>query len=228
MRWQFWAWILVAWPLSGGIAYLSVTTYREERTAIDTYHPVQARILQVELGERRETGRNARTQYWPFVSYVYHLDDKQYICNGVLPSETKGTSWWARGIADRFRIGETHTAYYDPVDPSRAFLVREIDLDAYAMFLAATFLFLAPFLEESGAAAKRADWLQARILNLIVVGVWLPVSVVVLGHFLVTMGAKANPNVFLYLVLAVGFCLFRLRAHFRVRRNLHPIEGVTP
>lgn len=97
-----------------------------------TFRPVEATIL--ESAVRDGPGRGAN--FYPHVRFAYIVDGTSYV------SSTYGSGGWTsereekpRAIAARYAVGTRHTAWYDPAEPARAVLVRELDWLALALAL---------------------------------------------------------------------------------------------
>ncbi len=77
---------------------------------------------------RVETVRGSKggTTYRPVVTYAYRVGDRMYHSSTVT-AVLESRSWsWAIGIASRYRPGASTTAYVNPKDPRRAFLVHDL------------------------------------------------------------------------------------------------------
>jgi hypothetical protein len=91
-----------------------------------TWHPVPATVM----GSTVEVihGNKGGVSYRPAVSYWYQQNGTQYVATGVTPLKF-GAGWkWAQTMAHRFTPGAQVTAYVDPHNPSRAFLVHQLDM----------------------------------------------------------------------------------------------------
>jgi hypothetical protein len=72
--------------------------------------------------EPRRAGRGG-VAYAPVVRYAYAVDSASYSASRVTVLDEASSRRWAEGIAARFRVGETVTAFYDPLHPGEAFLL---------------------------------------------------------------------------------------------------------
>jgi Protein of unknown function (DUF3592) len=71
-------------------------------------------------------GSKGGTTYRPVVTYAYRVGDRTYYSSTVTVI-LESRSWsWASGIAIRYRPGASTTAYVNPKDPRRAFLVHDL------------------------------------------------------------------------------------------------------
>lgn len=62
--------------------------------------------------------------YEPVVVYRYYVNDRAYTASRVTPLRMSRNGRCAHRIVAKYRKGATYTAYYDPADPSEAFLMR--------------------------------------------------------------------------------------------------------
>lgn len=70
-------------------------------------------------------GSKGGTSYRPVVSYSYRVEGRTYMSSSATVIRESRSSAWANGIANRFRYGNHVTAYVDPGDPTKAYLVHE-------------------------------------------------------------------------------------------------------
>jgi len=116
------SWGLMAAILAVFVA-IGLGLFGVEVRRVMTYEPVTARVLSTDI--RTVSGDKGNT-YAPVVRYEYSLGGSVYNADHVLPLSMSSSMRWAEGLRDRFRPGQTVTAYVSPTDPSRAFLIREV------------------------------------------------------------------------------------------------------
>src|SRR5262245_34312475 len=98
---------------------------------LTTYRPVEATVLSTRI----DAHRGKSTSYSPRVEYRYNVGGRQYVSSVVTPiSESSGHSW-AQGIINCYAPGGKTTAYCDPNDPAKAFLVHEYSFFPYMFML---------------------------------------------------------------------------------------------
>lgn len=114
--------VIFAVPLLFGLA-LGVWGLHVQHWKLRNYVPVQAVVLDVGLDS--ESSSRGGTVYEPMVRYEYQVRGRVYESRQVLPVEYRAGQKWAERLADRFKPGQTVTAYHHPDDPAQAFLVRE-------------------------------------------------------------------------------------------------------
>jgi hypothetical protein len=114
--------LLVGVGLAGAGGYL----WHDHNRAVETAEPTEATVTSSSVAVDRmgSDGPN----YRPDVTYEYAVDGNTYRSSNVFP--TPGRLWrsdrsWARDVVADYPEGETVTAYYDPDDPSQAFLVDD-------------------------------------------------------------------------------------------------------
>lgn len=103
--------------------------WMEQGERIDSYEQTEATVVSSDVDRRTSSTSEGGTSttYYPEVTYEYTVDGEAYQSENVMPGpgETgKGQRGWAEGIVEDHPEGETVTAYYDPEDPSNAFLVK--------------------------------------------------------------------------------------------------------
>jgi hypothetical protein len=102
----------------GGTA---IRLVRVARHRIETWRPVPATVQQIAV-ETRRAGRGGRA-YAPVVRYSYTVGGVAYSASRVTVLDEASSQLWAERIAARFHLGETVTAFYDPLHPGEAFLL---------------------------------------------------------------------------------------------------------
>lgn len=114
--------LLAGVGLAGAGGYL---WYDHDQT-VETAESTEATVVSSSVAVDRmgSDGPN----YRPDVTYEYTVDGESYRSSNVFP--TPGRLWrsdrsWARDVVADYPDGETVTAYYDPDDPSQAFLVAD-------------------------------------------------------------------------------------------------------
>jgi hypothetical protein len=100
------------------LAISGVQVYR-----IMTWQPAAATVMTSTVQAKR--GAKGGVTYQPQVSYWYRINGQEYVANGVTPITISGGRSWAQSITARFTPGAAVTAYVDPRDPTRAYVVRE-------------------------------------------------------------------------------------------------------
>jgi hypothetical protein len=117
--------VFVVFGLAFG-SFGGVALTREFRRLL-TWQPVQATVL----GTRVDTHTDSDgSTYSPVVTYRYFVDDRPYTSSRTLPINESRSGRWAHRIIERFAIGGTYTAWYDPAHPTEAFIVRAHSLVA--------------------------------------------------------------------------------------------------
>ncbi len=97
------------------------------------FQPIDATVLGKEVGQRRTSGGDLRE--YPVVEYEYDVGGERYSSDEVFlfPVNYKGN--WARRVIAPFNVGDRLLAFYDPNDPSDAYLLRDTTFAPYAFVL---------------------------------------------------------------------------------------------
>ena len=98
-----------------GGGYLWVSQNEE----IDTYEPVDATVVHSELGSSDDGSYHAA------ITYEYTVDGRTYESSNIFPGPGDSTGTDPQGLVDDHPEGASVTAYYDPANPSTAFLIQE-------------------------------------------------------------------------------------------------------
>ena len=102
-------------------AGVGATMVYHENRRLTAYRPVEATVIGTGVDEHRDSDGST---YEPVVVYRYYVNDRAYTASRVTPLRMRRNGRWAHRIVANYRKGATYTAYYDPADPSEAFLVR--------------------------------------------------------------------------------------------------------
>ncbi len=123
------AFAVFALPFLGLGIYMIRTGVRKGRISSrrDEFEPVRARVRSSELRKHTSTSGGGGVWWAPEIEYQYSVDGETYTSDSVWPGEDmSGTDRERREeIVDEYSEGEVVEAYYDPADPSVAFLENE-------------------------------------------------------------------------------------------------------
>jgi hypothetical protein len=100
---------------------IGATMLSRENRRLTTYRPVEATVLDTRVDEHRDSDGST---YEPVVVYRYYVNDRPYTASRVTPLKMSRSGRWASRVVAKYRTGATYTAYYDPAEPSEAFLMR--------------------------------------------------------------------------------------------------------
>lgn len=97
----------------------AVKKYRINRQR-DRFKPVQARVLKSEIN----SSHTGDTTYSEAIEYEYEVDNETFVSDSVNPGAdaNRNTERGARRYVEEYPEGATVEAFYDPEDPSVAFL----------------------------------------------------------------------------------------------------------
>ena len=101
--------------------YFGAVRLTREYRRLATWRPVQATVLGKRVDARIDSDGNT---YRPEVTYRYSVNDHTYTSTHTLPLNESRSGRWAYRVIDGFSVGGTYTAWYDPANPSDAFIVR--------------------------------------------------------------------------------------------------------
>lgn len=105
----------VGFAVGGGYLWFSQTE------DIDHYEPVDATVVSSEVGYPSGQGGGQTAQ----ITYEYTVDGRTYESSNVFPGPGEAPADDPQGLVEDHPEGSTVTAYYDPANPSRAFLVQK-------------------------------------------------------------------------------------------------------
>ena len=108
--------------------------YKENRR-LTMYRPVEATVLGTRVEEHSDSDGST---YEPVVEYRYYVNDRPYTATRVTPLEMSRSGRWAHRVIGKYHTGSTYTAYYDPADPSEAFLMRTRSVIPWAFIMIPT------------------------------------------------------------------------------------------
>lgn len=102
----------------GGLLYVSqVKRYL-------TWQPVRARIVTSSIAS--SSGSNNTPAYHPVLSYAYARATDTVIATGITILDVSSSYSWADEIRQRYRVGDSVTAYINPVSPSEGYVLHEL------------------------------------------------------------------------------------------------------
>lgn len=115
---------LLLFPILGIFIAVGVGLCASQVKRYLTWQPVRARI--VSTGVASSTGEGGGTVYRPDVEYAYHRGGEIIIARGIAIYNLSSSYDWANRISQRYRVGDSVTAYIDPLSPSDGFVIREL------------------------------------------------------------------------------------------------------
>ena len=100
---------------------VGATMIYNENRRLTTYRPVEATVLATRVEEHSDSDGST---YEPVVEYRYYVNDREYTASRVTPLKMSRSGGWASRVIAKYRTGATYMAYYDPANPSEAFIMR--------------------------------------------------------------------------------------------------------
>ena len=94
----------------------------EQHVKNTAWTPIQAVVLRPDIDTVR--GSKGSVSYRPMVEFSYAVGGTSYRSNDLYPINESGSYRYAQDAIAPFHVGATVGAFYDPSNPSRAFLVR--------------------------------------------------------------------------------------------------------
>lgn len=147
---------LLAIPFLAIFAIVGSLLYIQQVRHYLTWQPTPARITSVRVDEVRG---DKGTTYRPAISYVYQRAGATLAASGATILNVSSSYRWADGIRRRYRVGDSVTAYIDPTNTARGFVVRE--LSWFPLVFVAAPLLMAPLLLTATGQAQRGLKLAA-------------------------------------------------------------------
>jgi hypothetical protein len=149
---------------------IGIFAFWSARNAEAKYLPVQAKILSKRRASDVVIDEDGPLPVsGPVIEYEYEVDGKMFRCDVVMSggAEKRSNPHWAEKILRQHDVGQTVTAYYNPDDPSQAFLVKG-DRGFVPYFLVG---FGAIGLALAGVFANVAGHLTAYIITVAVIAI---------------------------------------------------------
>lgn len=179
--WSVMVYCLIGLPMlcvSGWLVWSQAALTRSAR-------PVQATVLKRGIEVVRGEDDFSDT-FRPRVLYRYVVDRVSYESQQVTPFPLASSEEWASAMLARVPTNDVVTAYYDPNDPSTAYLVREVSFLPY-LFLLVSMVILWGGLASLAYGRSRDELRSARITTFSSVA-WLAGGAGVAGHYFITGG----------------------------------------
>jgi len=112
--------LVVATLLCSGFVVGGVYLYVEDARAVNSAEPTEATVISSEV-------ESASDGYHVAVTYEYTVDGRTYESSNVYPGvgQTTKSQFEAEDVVEQYPEGETASAYYNPENPSEAFLIEK-------------------------------------------------------------------------------------------------------
>jgi hypothetical protein len=189
-------WVMFCLGFIGFGVYLSASQHRR----LTTFQPTEAEILKTDVeyspgsSQRGSSQTDSQPTYTPIVEYQYHVGGQVYSCDAVFPFSARlgGTQSWAQRVVKPFRTGQKTAAYYNPHDPSDAFLVKKVTFLPYFFILVPTILAFVG-IAMAGTHKERPPIERKRRRSIGVAIVWQTIGLLSAGHYfsLFRLGGEA-------------------------------------
>jgi hypothetical protein len=110
------------------------------------YQEVQGKIISAEIKEiQQDVGdehQDIVTAFIPSVKFEYEVNGKKYTGTNYRASTLGEDRVWAESIREKFPPESAAVIYYNPDNPERSFLSREIPKSTWSALFGLTFLLL--------------------------------------------------------------------------------------
>lgn len=103
-----------------GLGIFSVEVYR-----IAMWRPVPATVVSSDVGVVQKSKGNT---YKPVVVYNYRYQGYPFQAATVTPIDISASQSWAQSIVAKYHPGDVTTAYVDPGNPYKTYLLRQVSL----------------------------------------------------------------------------------------------------
>lgn len=111
---------------SMGAGWLKV---QDQHRQLSTYQPIQAMVAHAEV---RWLGRG---KYTAAIEYRYRVNNQEYTTNRLAPLLPRGDKDWAEKVVKDHGEGSFVSAYVNPADPAKAYLLRQARYWPYGLVL---------------------------------------------------------------------------------------------
>jgi hypothetical protein len=113
----------------GLLFFISIGTFAlwTARSAERNYKLVEAVVVSKRIeGGTVQVDDDPRPVHGPLIEYEYEVGGETHRCHVVLSGgqEKRSNYRWAKRLLNRYEVGQTVEAFYNPDDPSQAFLVK--------------------------------------------------------------------------------------------------------
>ena len=167
----------LSFVLAGAYVYADAgADAREQDRRVRTWRAVPAVVGTGEIDSRR-IGKTRKTR--PRLTYEYQVNGQRFTCREVTPIERWGSMEWSRSVLASHPPGGGYTAFVDPADPARAFLVRSYAFDPYMRMLFATVIGL--------AGLALVSWGSGDVTAMFVTLLWYTGGIFVTVNYLVNV-----------------------------------------
>lgn len=162
---------------AGGFVGLGIHFAAEQHHQLRTFVATAGTVLSTKI-ETKPSSRKGGPTYRPVVAYRYEVAGCTYEQDQVTPSPLSSSRDWARRTIARYHPGQPVEIFYDPTDPSKAYLQRRASFFPY-------FFILFPMVHVSvGLAMALSRFMSLAMAMLCIVVLWYTIGLTAIGHFL--------------------------------------------
>jgi hypothetical protein len=182
-----------------------------QQIKLTTYQPIAATVLgtSIEYIESSGSDHSGGPTYEPIVRYRYDVAGQSYEANQVRPTGESASHEWAQQIISHYTKGQKVTAYYNPKNPSKAFLEPVASFFPYIFILFPMIHFCV------GIGAILKDRMRRSSLALLLGIIWYAVGAAAIAHFLSIPQAKMDltARISIWTYLGLGLIPLLIWAH---------------
>ena len=178
-------WIILLAAIPAYLFNMAVQSVLTQHQKICSFKPVQATITSSTVREARPSSGRSTPSLRPAIIYRYEVGGRMFESKQLTPVTVTGKGSWAADTVNCYPAGAITQAYYDPVNPADAFLVRHYSFMPY-LFALTTMILLLPLAavffndRELSGPPIRAN--QRRVV-IYAATLWNCVGLVVCGHY---------------------------------------------
>lgn len=214
--------------LAGIFLLAGIHFARQQARKLATFRPVPAKVISSGvLSTTADEGESSG--HTPDIRYTYTTGGKTYETNTVLASGNNGTGGlaWAEQVVEQYPDGTTTTAYIDPADPSKAFLIREASVGPYVFILFPMIHFCVGLAVLLGAGSK--PYLSGAPLAMLIALVWNGAGIACLFHYKASGGAmRLGARVGFILYCGVGLIMLVTASDLAAEKKVAKLTRAAP
>ncbi|MCC6580470.1 MAG: DUF3592 domain-containing protein [Phycisphaeraceae bacterium] len=124
MRSRFRVWILLFCGIPIILMIFGFSMVWNQHQKLRTYQPVAAIIMGTDVKKHVSHDKDGTSvTYEPIITYRYEAANQSHQSSDVFPLSLSQSRGWAQRVVANYRSGSHATAYVNPADPSKAFLI---------------------------------------------------------------------------------------------------------
>jgi hypothetical protein len=125
---------IFVFTIGTALAGFGVWFARTQFLRLTTFPPVAATVDAVDVVSARDDQQGLNVDR-PAVRYHFSVGGTSYTSDRVTPFSESRSGSWAHTVAARYHAGQAVTAYYNPANPSDAYLERQVRIMPFALIV---------------------------------------------------------------------------------------------